>query len=46
MKKIKHPTLTSAKVLTPVEMNHLHFEAAHSALTDRPAPQQTTDRQS
>lgn len=46
MKKIKHPTLTSAKALTPVEMNHLHFEAAHSALNDRPARQQPAGRQS
>ncbi len=46
MKTIRHPSLTSAKVLTPVEMNHLHFEAAHSAITDRPAPQQPAGRQS
>lgn len=46
MKKIKHPVLTSTKILNPVEMNHLHFEAAHSALTDRPGRQQPADRQS
>ena len=39
MKQIKHPTLTSARLLTPVEMNHLHFEAAQSSITSRPARQ-------
>lgn len=32
MKKIKPPTLKSARILTPAEMNAIHFGGNHTSL--------------